>query len=255
MCTPTRLSESSRAASRGCQNSFAVRAPRSSAWRVGPVSTTISQSPRLSRQAASAIVVHCRSGVIRRVPQVRARRRKAFDRNWWNPSHAYRPGFDPRFSRLSEAGAKGPLIKKGIWAAQVPPKVRIFAWRLSQEGLATQCNRHHRKLTHHATYQLCGAGDENRYHVVVQCPKARALRQELRGSWPLPDEEQFQCRGPDWLIQLLNSVSKEVGAHNLLMFWRAWYLRNDVVHGKGTTSIVVLAIFLISYAESLQVGR
>jgi hypothetical protein len=168
---------------------------------------------------------------------------------------AYRPGFDPRFSRLSEAGAKGPLIKKGIWAAQVPPKVRIFAWRLSQEGLATQCNRHHRKLTHHATYQLCGAGDENRYHAVVQCPKARALRQELRGSWPLPDEEQFQCRGADWLIQLLNSVSKEVGAHNLLMFWRAWYLRNDVVHGKGTTSIVVLAIFLISYAESLQVGR
>jgi hypothetical protein len=76
MCTPTRLSESSRAASRGSQNSFAVRAPRSSAWRVGPVSTTISQSPRLSRQAASAIVVHCRSGVIRRVPQVRARRQQ-----------------------------------------------------------------------------------------------------------------------------------------------------------------------------------
>jgi hypothetical protein len=25
---------------------------------------------------------------------------------------AYRPGFDPRFSRLSEAGVKGPLIKK-----------------------------------------------------------------------------------------------------------------------------------------------
>jgi hypothetical protein len=28
---------------------------------------------------------------------------------------AYRPGFDPRFSRLSEAGAKGPLIKKKVF--------------------------------------------------------------------------------------------------------------------------------------------
>jgi hypothetical protein len=25
-----------------------------------------------------------------------------------------------------------------IWSADVPPKVRIFAWRLSQEGLATR---------------------------------------------------------------------------------------------------------------------
>jgi hypothetical protein len=28
-----------------------------------------------------------------------------------------------------------------IWSAKVPPKVRIFAWKLSQEGLATDCNR------------------------------------------------------------------------------------------------------------------
>jgi hypothetical protein len=62
------------------------------------------------------------------------------------------------------------------------------------------------------------------YHAVVQCTKARALRYELRGSWPLPDEEQFGYRGPDWLILLLNSVSKEVRAHILLMFWRAWHL-------------------------------
>jgi hypothetical protein len=147
MCTPTRLSESSRAASRGSQNSFAVRAPRSSAWRVGPVSTTISQSPRLSRQAASAIVVHCRSGVIRRVPQVRARRRKAFDRNWWNPSHAYRPGFDPRFSRLSEAGAKGPLIKKKVMPKddplkQIKKKQKTSSRQAFRRGKRASCETH-----------------------------------------------------------------------------------------------------------------
>jgi hypothetical protein len=53
---------------------------------------------------------------------LRFRGRKAFDRNWWNPSHAYRPGFDPRFSRLSEAGAKGPLIKKKVMPKDDPLK-------------------------------------------------------------------------------------------------------------------------------------
>jgi hypothetical protein len=144
---------------------------------------------------------------------------------------------------------------KGIWAAQVPPKVRIFAWRLSQEGLATQYNRKQRKLTQHATCQVCGAGDETGYHAVVQCPKARALWQELRGSWMLPNEEQFRYSGADWLILLLNSVSKEVGMYILLMFWRAWFLRNDVMFGKGTASIIESANFLTAYAETLQVGK
>jgi ribonuclease HI len=145
-------------------------------------------------------------------------------------------------------------LYKGIWTAQVPPKVRVFAWRLAQEGLATQCNRRQRKLTQSRTCQICGAGDEDGHHAVVQCTKARALRSELRGSWPLPDESQFKFGDPDWLILLLNLVSKEVGAYILLMFWRAWHLRNDVVHGKGTGSILGSMNFLTSYSESLQEG-
>jgi hypothetical protein len=36
----------------------------------------------------------------------------------------------------SRPDGAGPLLK-GIWAAQVPTKVRIFTWRLFKEGLAT----------------------------------------------------------------------------------------------------------------------
>jgi hypothetical protein len=126
--------------------------------------------------------------------------------------------------------------------------VRVFAWRLAQEGLTTQCNRRHRKL---ATCQICGgAGDEDGHHTVVQCTKARALRSDLRSKWPLPDENRSKFGGPDWVLLLLNSVSKEVGACILLMFWRAWHLRNDVVHGKGMGSILGSVNFLTSYHES-----
>jgi hypothetical protein len=46
-----------------------------------------------------------------------------------------------------------------------------------------------------------------------------------------------------------------MGACIFLMFWRAWHLRNDVIHGKGTRSITASTKFLTAYAESLQVGQ
>jgi hypothetical protein len=45
-----------------------------------------------------------------------------------------------------------------IWATPVPPKVRVFASKLSQEGLATQRNRKYCHLTKDATCRLCGRG-------------------------------------------------------------------------------------------------
>jgi hypothetical protein len=50
---------------------------------------------------------------------------------------------------------------KRIWSANVPPKVRVFTWRLSQEGLATQTNRKNR-----------GLEDEFGYHAVIRYPNA-----------------------------------------------------------------------------------
>jgi hypothetical protein len=70
-------------------------------------------------------------------------------------------------------------VFKCIWSANVPPKVRVFAWRLSQEGLATQTNRKSRGLEREATCQVCGTEDEFGYHAVVCCSMEVALRHEL----------------------------------------------------------------------------
>jgi hypothetical protein len=120
--------------------------------------------------------------------------------------------------------------------------------------LATQRSRRDRKLEHNARCQVCGAEEEDGHHAVVTCTKAKVLRQEVRGSWPLPDESQFQNNGPDWLLVLLSNVDRTTRTRILLLFWRAWYLRNDVIHGRGTGSVVGSANFIVSYAESLQVG-
>jgi hypothetical protein len=100
----------------------------------------------------------------------------------------------------------------------VPPKVRVFAWCLSQDTLETQTNRKNRTLERDAVCQLCGREEESAYHAVVKCTKTVALRHEVRRLWSLLGELQFRYSGPDWLPQLLSTVDKEARAKILLLF-------------------------------------
>jgi ribonuclease HI len=140
---------------------------------------------------------------------------------------------------------------KCIWSAKVPPKVKVFAWRLCQDGLSTQSNRKTRGLEQCAMCQVCGREDEIGYHAVVCCPKAVALRYELRKGWRIPDEKHFRFTGPDWLHHLLSTIDDDSRDNTLLLFWRAWHHRNYVMHGKGRATIRESVEFLRNYVVEL----
>jgi ribonuclease HI len=141
-----------------------------------------------------------------------------------------------------------------FWSAKVPPKVRIFAWKLAQNGLATNSNRKSRNLIRDATCQICGRAEETGHHAVVCCTKAFALRQEMRRHWLLHDEQQFRFTGPDWHLILLASIDDDLKAKTLLLFWRAWHLRNNAIHSQGTATIMGSALFLYSYGGSIKIA-
>uniref|UniRef100_A0A8R7VD05 Reverse transcriptase zinc-binding domain-containing protein n=1 Tax=Triticum urartu TaxID=4572 RepID=A0A8R7VD05_TRIUA len=92
-----------------------------------------------------------------------------------------------------------------IWKAGIPEKIKIFAWRVATNTLATKMNKCKRTLAIDNTCNICGNTEENEYHAVVECTKSRALRQEMRAKWALPREEFFRYTRTDWLQSLLNS--------------------------------------------------
>jgi hypothetical protein len=47
-------------------------------------------------------------------------------------------------------------------------------------------------------------------------------------------------------------VTSEVKVKILLILWHAWHMRNDVVHAKGTTTIMGSTNFLLNYEEALN---
>lgn len=62
----------------------------------------------------------------------------------------------------------------------------------------------------------------------------------MRLSWELPSEDQLQYTGPDWLLVLLNSIPKVMKTCILLITWRSWHLRNDIIHEKGKMRLLFL---------------
>ena len=103
--------------------------------------------------------------------------------------------------------------------------------------------------------KICGVAEENSYHAVMSCTKARAPRNEMRLSWELPSEDQLQYTGPDWLLVLLNAIPKVMKKRILLIMWRSWHLRNDIIHEKGKATIADSVSFLRNYECTLLPAR
>ena len=126
-------------------------------------------------------------------------------------------------------------------------KVKIFIWKLARNGLGVQSNRMRQHLIPYATCSICGMEPEDGHHSMVRCTFASSLRHALRWSWSLPDDPAFMYTRPDWILALLNSVNKDMKVKLMLLFWRIWHHRNDIVFGNGTCPISFSVDFLGNY--------
>ena len=137
-----------------------------------------------------------------------------------------------------------------IWKANVPQKIRIFAWRAATNSLAVQVNRvaHHQATL--STCLICRVKDQNTFHALVTCPKAHALHMAMRDIWELPTEDAFRYTGSDWFFVVLSQVGQSMRDKIIFIFWRAWHLRNDLIFGKGTESVTNSTNFIDNYWSS-----
>ena len=139
-----------------------------------------------------------------------------------------------------------------IWKSKVPNKIKLFAWRVAMSTLATKANRHKRTITHDGICTICGCEEEDEFHAVVRCTKSTALRHAMRKWWNLPAEKSFQFNGEDRLQCLLDKCTAEERTKVLLLLWRAWFLRENCIHGNGKETITGSVNFLCRYMEEIK---
>ena len=64
---------------------------------------------------------------------------------------------------------------KLIWKLEVPPKVRIFWWRVMHEFLPAKQILHRRHIERIAACEVCGAERETIRHVLLECTMAKVF--------------------------------------------------------------------------------
>ncbi|XP_062232870.1 uncharacterized protein LOC133930222 [Phragmites australis] len=165
----------------------------------------------------------------------------------WNLS-----GLSSRSHSSSSAPDDQRKLWKVLWRTDVQPKVSVFAWRLAHDSLPTMRNKWRRTLESTGVCKICGHEVEDGHHATVRCSKAMALRLAVREYWELPDEFLLKYTGPDWLLVLLDSIPTKMKTNLLLVLWRSWHLRNDIIHEKGLASIADSVSFLKNFRETLS---
>lgn len=85
---------------------------------------------------------------------------------------------------------------KVIWQCQVPPKVRVLAWKICRNALSTQLNLAHRGMAMSSLCPICGQEDKDTFHVFLRCPHARNIWRAMAEVWDMPPDTMLTPTGP-----------------------------------------------------------
>ena len=120
---------------------------------------------------------------------------------------------------------------KAIWHLNIPPKIRIFAWRVCKNGLPTMLNLRSRGLNISGFCLLCDKEMKSVQHSLFLCSHAKLTWV----NWP---DCPVSFSSPN--ASIMDSVSKFIDSgltEELALFftvlWSIWRNRNQAIYGDS----------------------
>jgi hypothetical protein len=134
---------------------------------------------------------------------------------------------EERAASSNEAGIQKQW--SALWSTPVPPKVKIFLWRLAKQSILTNAERLRRHMADTSACQFCGAHDTWR-HALIDCTTSRCV-------WALEEEsiiEHMSCSDDGdaraWLATLIATLKKEEQTRVFVKLWALWHARRKAIH-------------------------
>uniref|UniRef100_A0A453J4P8 RNase H type-1 domain-containing protein n=1 Tax=Aegilops tauschii subsp. strangulata TaxID=200361 RepID=A0A453J4P8_AEGTS len=195
--------------------------------------------------------------------KIRASPRQEDDTLAWGPGKygvfsvrsAYEFGFEEAHRSSATGSSAHPDGRRScwklIWSSDVLPTVKNFAWRVATNSLPTWRNKNRRGLEVHALCPVCASEPEDCHHALCRCTLSRGLWDTMSEVWPLPCLATVLNNGDEWLLHMLEPLQEVERSMVLMTFWRAWHIRNEIVHHKPPPPMEASKRFLVSYMDSL----
>lgn len=165
---------------------------------------------------------------------------------------AYKLGFSLKY--MDESCSSSPAGLKSswnlIWKCNIPQKIKIFAWKAASNSLPTRENKCHRKMDFSSICQVCGTVAENTIHALCHCPLAGSLWRAMKESGCVSVSLDDLKDSPNWIFDHLEHLPDSQRAQFLMILWRNWHVRNEIIHGKAAPPIEVISLCLESNTKS-----
>ena len=144
-------------------------------------------------------------------------------------------------------------IWKLIWQLNIPPRIRVFAWRMCQGALPTKENLAKRIPSQLMNCAICGDLCESEPHILLYCPLAQAVWSTsgfVQTLW----QTRFSTMSDCILV-----ARKELSLDELGMFvailWECWNVRNQFIFGSPDMDVALRSSRAIRFVTSYRQMR
>jgi hypothetical protein len=127
----------------------------------------------------------------------------------------------------SSSGTTAHKFWSSIWAASVPPKVRVFIWRACKGILPTQKHLFDKGISNTFSCVWCGDDAETEDHLLWGCEFAQRVWNECPVTFD--SHVQVHMSFSDFIDSCITNLSSPGLEITLVTAWAIWKARNELV--------------------------
>lgn len=139
---------------------------------------------------------------------------------------------------------------EAVWKLSVPPKVRVFWWRILHNSLPSKAELHRRHVAKESHCEVCGDPVESLFHVINSCTVARRFWEEVK---KLTGTRIPEFHPSTWATDVLRTevCPSRVAATYICGAWVLWSGRNAQHHGRKSWEPGSMARYIAGLVEEL----
>ncbi|KAL5838662.1 hypothetical protein ACOSQ3_015831 [Xanthoceras sorbifolium] len=155
--------------------------------------------------------------------------------------------------KLSLSGSSSSPDSKwwlALWNLNIPPKIKIFIWRVCHNAIPSLCNLCSRKIVVDPCCSRCGDAPESSAHALFWCSSVRPIWESTVFWDVLNLQRHISCF--DLILWVFVRAKRAEFEEFCMILWGVWSDRNAVFHSKSPRVNADLVSWSLSLLREFQ---